>query len=157
MSYSIELAKDFEQTFDNFSESYQVAVDKTNNTVIGTTTDNIQREARFVRVRLHNTKTFADAPVVGKYPIYGAEEISVIGGLIKSKSIEINYKNKTISQSKLRKVADILNHIEPITNGVITVVNANNLPLSKQDDVDNTTQVIVSNATNSLVERYFVQ
>lgn len=157
MSYSIETAKDFEQTFDNFSESYQIAVDKTHNNVIGTTTDTLQHEARFVRVRLHNTKTFADAPVVGKYPIYGAEEISVIGGLLKSKTIKIDYKNKTISKGNLLTVKDIFNNIKPITNGTITVVNASNRALTKQDKVDGTSQIIVSNERKSLVERYFIQ
>jgi len=157
MSYSIEIAKDFEQTFDNFSESYQLAVDKTNNTVIGTTTDKLKREARFVRVRIHNTKTFADAPVVGKYPIYGAEEISVIGGLLKSKSIKIDYKNKTIFKERLNTVAEVFHHIKPISQGEITVVNGENKPLSEQDIIDTNSYIIVKSRTNNLVERYSIQ
>jgi len=155
MSYSIEIAKDFEQTFDNFSESYQIAVDKTDNTVIGTTTDKLQSEARFVRVRLHSTKTFADAPVVGKYPIYGAEEVTIIGGLIKSDAFDINYKNKTIDKSSLINVADIVNSIQPITGGTLQIVNGNNMILSNEDNIDEHSQLIVTNKSKTLVERYF--
>lgn len=157
MSYSIETANDFEQSFDNFSETYQISVDKTQNTLSGTTTDNLRLEARFVRVRLHNTKTFADAPIVGKYPIYGAEEISIVGGLIKSGSVKINYKNKTIDRSKLDKVADIFKQIQPITQGTIEVVDANNDPLNKNSLVNKNTQLIVTNKTATLVERYYIR
>ncbi|WP_286272894.1 glycoside hydrolase family 2 TIM barrel-domain containing protein [Thalassotalea hakodatensis] len=155
MAYSIESAKDFKQTFDVFSESYQVAVNQESNTVIGTTSDSIAKTARFIRVKLLKTQTFADAPIVGKYPIYGAEEISVIGGLLKSDTIDINYKNKTISAEKLHTVADALKLIQPITGGSIKVVNANNTILSNEAMLDKHSQLIVTDKSNTLSERYF--
>ncbi|WOH38111.1 glycoside hydrolase family 2 TIM barrel-domain containing protein [Thalassotalea fonticola] len=157
MAYSIETANDFEQTFDNFSESYQVVTDKTSNNVIANTTDKLALEARFVRIRLHSTKTFADAPVMGKYPIYGAEEISIIGGLLKSATIDINYKNKTIGKGLLVTVDDINQHIQAISNGSLQVVNSSNEVLSGIQKIDNNTQIVVSNQSGTLAERYYIK
>lgn len=157
MAYSIETAKDFEQTFDNFSESYQVIADKTENNVIANTSDKLAVEARFVRIRLHSTKTFADAPVMGKYPIYGAEEISIIGGLLKSTSIDINYKNKTIAKAQLVTVDDVKQHIQAISNGRLQVVNSSNVSLSGDDEIDKNTQIVVTNQSGTLAERYYIK
>lgn len=155
MAYSIESAKNFKQTFDVFSETYQLVVDQNSNTIAGTTTDSIQQSARFIRVKLHQTATYADAPIVGKYPIYGAEEISVIGGLIYSNEKLIDYKNKYINKASINTVSDIVDKIKPITNARFKVVDQQGKLLVNKALIDEQTQLIITSDNGKIAERYY--
>ncbi len=154
MAYSIESAKDFKQTFDVFSESYQVAVDKEQNTVIGTTSDSIAKKARFIRVKLLKTQTYADAPIVGKYPIYGAEEISVIGGLIYSDALTIDYSDKVIDKHGYNTAAEVLANINSLDEYSITLLNKDQQIIAPNTVITKDTVLVVEQNKGVLREKY---
>jgi beta-galactosidase len=157
MSYSIETARNFKQTFDNFSETYQETVDQTANTDIGVTQDKLGVSARFIRLRLHHTQTFADASVMGKYPIFGAEEISVIGGLIRSNKHSIDYQSKTLSVKGNPSIKELLQQLQTVNGVSIQLLNSQGQPLEPQQPVPKGAQLIAFDNFGQLKEHYNLQ
>ncbi len=157
MSYSIEAARNFKQTFDNFSETYHQVVDQKSNTEVGVTQDKLGVNARFIRLRLHDTQTFADAPIVGKYPIFGAEEITVVGGLIYSESVPIDYQKKTVTIKSKQNVEDLLNNITPVNGGSVKLLDAQGQVLDLQGLVPVNAQLIAIDQRGHLKEQYQIQ
>lgn len=157
MAYSVEVAGDFEQTFDNFSETYQEVLSRRDNDNTGTTVDKLGVEARFLRIRLHKTNTFTDAPIVGRYPIYGAEEIFVNGGLLKSESLAIDYLSKTIDKANLKTVAEAMKNLKPTIGGQLQFVDKAGRLLEADSDIPEELQVIAIDKSGQLRERYYLR
>jgi len=157
MAYSVEVAGDFEQTFDNFSETYREVLSRRDNDDTGTTIDKLGVEARFLRIRLHETNTFTDAPVVGRYPVYGAEEIFVNGGLLRSESLAIDYVSKTIDKANLETVADAMKSLKPTTGGQLQFVDKTGRLLEADNDIPEELQVIAIDKSGQLRERYYLR
>ena len=154
MQYTIETAKQFEQTFDVFSESYTEQIDRRNNSEVGTTLDKLGVQGRFVQVRLHDSGIFSDTPIVGRYPIYGAEEITVLGGLLYSDTIDIDYRERSIHPTQAMSHTEFTNSLKTVEGATLELKHAS---AKKRGEISAGAYVIVRDGSGTLVEKYTVR
>jgi hypothetical protein len=152
MSYTVEVAGEFTQTFDNFSETYTEVLDQRNNARVGTTVDKLGVTGRFVQVRLLQSGIVADTPLVGAYPIYGAEEITVTGGLLYSETMAIDYHDRTVALPAGE--TDLLAGLRAVAEGTIEVRGADGAPLAEGVSPSIGDTLIVRDSSQRLVEQY---
>ena len=156
MEYSVETAQHFEQTFNVFSETYTERVDGRDNKRSGTTRDTIGAVGRFVQVRLHKSGIFSDTPLVGKYPIYGAEEITVLGGLLYSDKLDIDYQQHTVRIATSLLVGEVRSQLQSVGNRDLQLRDDSGNILQGQARIDAGAQIIVQDVSGRLVEKYTV-
>jgi len=157
MAYSVETADHFEQTFDRFSESYVERVDRRDNEEAGTTRDRLGITGRFVRVKLHRSGIFADTPMMGKYPIYGAEEITIVGGLLHSETLEIDYRQHIIEIAANLTAIEVAGQLHAVEGGSLEIRHADGALLTEQQVVEVGSLVIARDASGRLAEKYRVR
>lgn len=157
MSYSVDVAENFQQTFDNFSETYQEVVDRRANSEVGTTRDPLGIRGRYLKIRLHESGVFADTPLVGKYPIYGAEEITVIGGLLYSPDLSIDYHQRTIELPAGLTADELRIRLRTVGNGGIEILDASGEPLRELQGIPPGSLIIVRDSDTKIAERYTVK
>jgi len=155
MSYRVEVAGDFKQSFDDFSEHYQEVVDKSDNAKTGTTYDHLGLEGRFVKVTLLNTKSTVKVPVMGNYPLYGSEEISIVGGLLKSDELEVDYQHKTIkSPTSIQYIGALDKMLTAVSGGHLVYLDAQEQTLTNQDTIADLDSIIVYDEKKVISEQY---
>ncbi|MDE0951149.1 MAG: DUF4982 domain-containing protein [Halioglobus sp.] len=157
MAYSVEIASDFKQTFDSFTETYKERVDGRKNTVQGTTHNQLDIVGRYIRVRLLKSSIFSDTPMVGKYPIYGAEEITIIGGLIYSKEFEIDYQQHRIVIPSGITVSEARTRLHPVAGGSLSFLDSSENVLQEQEEIVDGSLVIARDSGERLAEKYEVR
>ncbi len=154
MTYSVEIAKDFQQTFDVFSETYQEVVDQRNNQRPNTTTDILQTSGRYVRLKLLDSGIFSETPLVGKYPIYGAEEITILGGLLYSGTLAVDYRERSITVPEGTTAAEVLGSLSAVKGGSLELIDIKNQPLQGKMRVSPGALVIARDESGKLIESY---
>jgi beta-galactosidase len=156
MAYRVETALSHAQTFDTFSESYTEQVDASANSLAGTTHDELDVEGQYLRVKLLKSGIFADNPTTGRSPVYGAEEITVIGGLLHSSEYSVDYQERSISIASPRPVSGVLKDLHPVSGGSLRFFSATGRRLGPQSVVKHGTVVIARDAGGLLAEKYTV-
>lgn len=157
MSYSVEVADDFSQTFDEFAESYSEIVDLRNNQRTGTTVDVLDTRGRYVQVRLHESSIFADNALAGSYPIYGAEEITVYGGLLHSDQLAIDYRDRSIAAPDQITVAQLQQRLSVVNGGSLEILDDKAQPATHYAVIQSGYQVIAQDKSNRLSEAYSIR
>jgi Glycosyl hydrolases family 2, TIM barrel domain/Glycosyl hydrolases family 2, sugar binding domain/Glycosyl hydrolases family 2/Domain of unknown function (DUF4982)/F5/8 type C domain len=154
MTYSVDIAADFQQTFDVFSESYQEVVDQRGNQRPNTTQDPLGVTGRFVQVRLHKSGIHSDTPLVGKYPVYGAEEITVLGGLLYSETLEVDYRERSIVLPQSANAEETLKLLQTVKGGSVQLIDSEGKALHGEAQIPAGASAIARNASGSLAELY---
>ena len=157
MQYSVETAKQFEQTFDVFAETYTELVDRRDNSQSGTTSDPLGTVGRFVRVRLHNSGILAKTPMIGDYPVFGAEEITVRGGLLYSNELKIDYKQRTVALPGSDTAASIMAKLGVVGEGSLVLLDPTGAALELEDALQGGELVIASDGRGNLAEKYLIE
>ncbi len=157
VKYQIDVAGDFQQTFDVFSESYQMVVDGRDNQQEGTVKHKLGVEGRFIKVTILDTDLSVKVPVMGKQPLYGAEEFTVVGGLLHSEEYTVDYPTRTVAISaNVDEIKDIEKFLHPVSGGSLHYLSENGIALSNTDKLSSLDAIIASSADGVLTERYQV-
>jgi beta-galactosidase len=158
MQYRVEIAGDFEQTFDQFSETYELAVDRSGNEEEGPTLDPLGREGRFVKITLLHSGIKSSVPVVGEFPIYGAEEFTVQGGLLYSDSLAIDYVERTVSPPlDIRTVSELASQLRVVSGGRLELLDTDGAPLGPDADLARLHTIKAIGSDERLYELYTVK
>ncbi|WNL38101.1 glycoside hydrolase family 2 TIM barrel-domain containing protein [Halomonas sp. PAMB 3232] len=143
LTYKIDTAPQEERSFAVFNETYEPVIDTRDTTETGKTEDDIDRVARYVRVTIQSSDYYmmrGGEPFQNK----GLTELSVLGGLIHSDEVEIDYRAKTI-QAGSRSVEEVAAQLETVSDddqvtvedGAIVVTAADGLRRERYDVISN--------------------
>lgn len=133
MTYHVDIAPEETRSFAVFNETYEPALPSRQSDASGHTSDRIGRVARYLRV----TITASDFYMMrggSPYQNKAITELSVLGGLIHSDEVQIDYRDRTIAAGgrSAEEVAALLNTAAKddridVQDGAIIVSASDNL------------------------------
>ncbi|BFM18120.1 hypothetical protein R50073_43030 [Maricurvus nonylphenolicus] len=116
MLYTIELAKDVALDETVFVETYETVVDKSDNEISHRTQDDIQKIARYVRINILDSTYFFEIPLIGKFKLVGATELSVDGGLLFSHALDVDYGSHVISIPRGMTMVELTENLQLVSD-----------------------------------------